>query len=331
MLIRFKNNIISFFTFLAMLILPLSSSVMINHALTSQTVADMERGFFGKNTYSLAIKNDGFSIKDLLKYTDNNYNFAVYHDYDENIREIFYTNKFAYFPMLSGRFFNGEDFASRENYAVIGKKHEKDIFKKNNKQYISVNGEDYQVLGVFGTDTDTVFDNKILTSNKVKGDNKSVIFYIDCFFNDSDNFINSVLENLQASGIKAEPISTEQSVLSGIIPDFLYSRWFGMLIICQLICVILLTFEWINTKKKEIAVKRLLGHSSAAIMISTCSGYILNAASAFIIGLILSCFAYPQHTQYIKPFAAVIAPIAAAVLFSCYSCVKNVSVEEAIK
>ena len=330
MFFKFKNNIISIFTFFTLLLLPITTTVMINHTLTNQTIINMERGFFGNNTYSIAIHNKNFHIDDLLQFIDVD-DIAVYHDYDENVREIVYTNKFAYFPMISGRFFNPKDFSIPDNYAVVGKLHKNDIFEKNNKSYITIAGTDYEVIGIFGTDIDTMFDDKILINNPIAKESQSMIFYIDCFFKDSNNIVFSIIENLKIAEIDAKQISTETAILSNIVPNILYSRWFVLLIVCELICVILLSIEWIHTKKKEIAVKQLLGNSNTMIMFNTCLWYIFTVAISFIGGLMLSCLIYPQHTQYIWQSIAIIIPLAIIILIICYVCIKRVSIEEAIK
>lgn len=326
---KIKKNIISIFTFFTLLLLPISTTVMINHTLTNQTLMGMERGFFGKSTYSIAVQNEKICIDDLLYYINDD--MALYHDYNDNIREFAYKGKFAYFPMISGRFFSQSDFNSSINYAIIGKKQEKNTFQKENKTYINVDGFDYEVIGVFGTNDETMFDNKILVNHAIKKTSQSTVYFIDCFFSDSDKDISAVIEKLQSSGIDAEQISIEKSILSNIIPNMLYSRWFLLLIICDLISVILLSIEWIEIKKKEIAIKLLLGNSALKAMVNTCISYILMVIFTFVGGIILSCLLYPQHIQYIWQSILMIIPLAIIIFSMFYICIKNISIEEAIK
>lgn len=330
---RIKYNAVTLLTFLALLFLPLSASAMIHHVRTSQTIQGMELGFFGKSTYAVAIKSDSFSVDSFRSYlAETDKDLAIYHDYSESVREIYYVNQYAYFPMISGRFFLESDFDTTANRAVIGKAQESNTFESDGITYINAGGANYEVIGVFGTDTDTMFDHKILINNPPPGaSNFSDIYYIDCFFSDSDTVYSQLTQQLTQDGIDFSPISVKESLISVIIPNILYSRWFLMLILCDLICVLLLFFEWTNLKKKEISIKLLVGCTPYQIMTSTCLGYILLILLSFGLGLGLSCLIYPQHIQYLLESIWIICPLVAILLLICYFKIRRVSLEEALK
>ena len=60
-------------------------------------------------------------------------------------------------------------------------------------------------------------------------------------------------------GAEAEEIAQSAATLSRLIPNVVYGRWFLVILLCDLLCVALLSLEWKNRKQKEVCIKRLLG------------------------------------------------------------------------
>lgn len=67
-----------------------------------------------------------------------------------------------HYPLISGRYYTAKEIKDRKNVVLIGKTLKKLLKEKDNKQYIDIYGEEYEVLGVIGfKGKASLWDNRI--------------------------------------------------------------------------------------------------------------------------------------------------------------------------
>lgn len=67
-----------------------------------------------------------------------------------------------HYPLISGRYYTAKEIRDRKNVVLIGKTLKKYLKEKDDKQYINIYGEEYEVLGVIGfKGKSSLWDNRI--------------------------------------------------------------------------------------------------------------------------------------------------------------------------
>lgn len=296
-----KINIISVFLALAFLLLPISTIMMLHHITISKTIMDMDAGFFGESRFTIAVNDPNMGMPDICAIAANlNKDIAVYQDYTEpaNVRSVFFSNKYVNMPMLSGRFFTAADFTPDNRIAVIGKNQEANTVTENGRRYISIAGEMYEVIGVLGMKENSAFDSRVFINGLTPLQNyHEVIYTFDYFCANGETLTSQIVAQTKAADVGSGTIEQQDSFLVQIIPDILTGRWFILIILCDLLCVILLSLEWRNRKKKAICIKRLLGYTPLRVVTETSARYLGLALSACLISLIVCTFLYPPYVR----------------------------------
>ena len=67
------------------------------------------------------------------------------------MRPTWLMKKIKKLPLISGRYFSGEEVRSDDRKAMIGRRFEKDVYEEGDRQYIDIMGEKFEVIGVLGS------------------------------------------------------------------------------------------------------------------------------------------------------------------------------------
>lgn len=71
------------------------------------------------------------------------------------------------YPLISGRY---PDAQSKKKEVTIGRKMEEYCFWKNGERYLKIEGEDYLVVGVIGSEASDIVDGKLILDERSMGD-----------------------------------------------------------------------------------------------------------------------------------------------------------------
>src|SRR5699024_5668572 len=104
-------------------------------------------------SYLVNEENDWNAIEDILVKDDWNNGILYKKDLQmaEDIRGVFYKGNFKKLPLISGRYFSGEEVCGDDRKAMIGRRFEKDVYEEGDRQYIDIMGEKFEVIGVLGS------------------------------------------------------------------------------------------------------------------------------------------------------------------------------------
>ena len=331
-----KINKITIELIILTILLPILSRLMLEHVTISETLADLDSGAFGKSDELVTIEQGNFTQEELyqlLNKTDKK--IAITSDAaagDIKIRSIVFNKGYATLPMLEGRFFEKSDFFSNNYCAVIGKKVMDKTYLAGNKRYIEINGIEFRVIGVLGYECDTLLDDYIYINGYVRDDIFSSHFYqFDYYEDGSDEIVVWIAEELAQKGVNVERLSMGESYFNSLVPRLLYSRWFMVMFLCVVLCIVLLSFEWVSYQEKEVGIRRLLGASTKNILFLLLKRYFIIISLSIIIGCFYGIFFQPSYRKFLVLGYAITIPIFFTFLIIETFLILNYPLEEVMK
>lgn len=333
-----RNNRINTFLLLAIyIVLPVILILMFHHITLCETLSCMDSGIFGKSSALISFDSENKDISVFCDISNNDGSFAVFTDYDNDkdsvIRAIYFNDTYVNLPIKQGRFFNKSDFIKDSFTAVIGKDLEDKTFNKDDKKYISINEIDYEIIGVLGYENQTLFDNYIFINGcTMTSVFSSKIYNVDVLkSNDYENFADELVCELNNQGIECELLTQVDAFTNKFIPRLQYSGIFILVIILNLICLLLISIQWLNQQKRNYCIKRLLGAGTLRIFLSILKKYILIVLISCISGYIYCSIFYPSYLYSMFFSYFIFIPLVLIfLLFSTISILRH-PIEEAIK
>lgn len=317
-------------------LLPIISILMIHHLTLSDTLSKMGTGSFGESYSCISIKNSNYEKEVLvsaLKHMKTDFALCLDKS-DENgtVRGIYFNKKYANLPMESGRFFKSSDFVKDNYVAVIGKEKKAEVYIKDNNQYIDVYGKEYFVLGIIGYQNETVLDNDIFINIFTDLEEPGNLYLIDYMSDrDAEGITEKYVDLLFESEIDARIIINGENYSESIMPSIVASRWFIGLLISCVICLTLISVQWINYQKIEICIRRLIGASIQDVIILILGKYMIIAFISFAIGFLYCNIFYPAYFNFlVKGYAVCALFIVFFILWSIWILLRE-PIEEAIK
>lgn len=283
------------------ILIPVVSVLMLKHVNISETLNNMDSGGFGNVYASFSVTLEDVSpyqVYDAIGNLDTSY--ALYGDVvcedDTVVRYLYFNDTYAKLSMAWGRFFQASDFKHGHPYAVIGKDLEDHLVNRDGIFYIQVQGGTYQVIGMVRYDCDTVLDRYIWVNGKIPTKHVVHSYTVD-FFHEKHvgDRMEQIIQKLQEKGMDAYERIEAERFSDTILPKMLYSRWFLLLILCDMGAAALLTLEWLETWRQEIAVRQLVGGSVSQIVLQIGIRYALFLLCAVGMGGVytgLTAFAY---------------------------------------
>lgn len=289
----------SFFIVALFFVLAIMSSLCISTLETAYRDNVTKNLLFSKYACNLNIKN--MQVEDFMEYLIFNFeDSAISKDISIGAfeGEAVLIKNFDYDSprLIEGRFFSKEDFVSREPVMVANKtlvKHFGTI-NKNGNEYIFYNGVEYKLIGIMGyQDKDTIYDYKFyinllpyLASESPENIEDEWSIYTE----DKSDLLkvtNSLKQNLNT---QIEFLDNEESsnALVSIIRDY------NMVMITLVVLFIVLFLNtasisvyWIDSKRKEIGVRKAFGARNFQIIKRLILEYMFFALLSFLAGLIV--------------------------------------------
>lgn len=235
----------------------------------NKTFENMEDCFQG-------IRNEtGVIINGLMVHIDG----TEINTYASVSAEWFVRNNGWHYPISEGKYFTKEQIQTGEKVVLIGKTYKEYTYKENNKTYINIEKEKYQVLGVVGTSEQiSLWDSRIFmpcTSLPEKMI-KEMSEYHDMTFilyNEKGKLAKDekVIQK-NAGKIFDEPkVILQGKIESGNMaedlmnnPDMIYTiAIVGYLV--SLIYAINIVAFWMEKRKYEIGIRKALGYKNRDI------------------------------------------------------------------
>ena len=319
-----------------MCVLPIITILMIHHITLSETLTKMGTGSFGDSYSYITMENtdnNNHLLKNSLKKLIKKY--AIYLDdtSDENvtIRYIFFNESFPNLPIKNGRFFRKTDFVDGNKVAVIGKNVE-GIYDKDGKKCILIKGEEYVVLGTIGYEDDTVLDNYIFANLFGGQDCKEKLYVLDFFSaTNAGNISDSCVKVLNKNDCKAEQLVVGESYTTSIMPIIQSSTCFICVLGCCILCIFLISLQWISEQRKELCIQRLVGATKKQVFLYILKQYIGIICLSFIVGFIYCTIFFPAYFVSLLNGYLISFFILIVFMIGTLNIVLKDSIEEAIK
>lgn len=322
---------------LVFLLLPILSVLMFVHITVSETIANMDSGSFGEGYELISVEWKQGVVQEIYEEVDDmKERVAITSDGeidDVNVRSIYFNKSYVYLPMKTGRFFEKKDLCNGNDCAVVGKALEEKVYTRNGKKYITLQNKELEVLGVIGYECETVMDDYVYVNGCIQEELfDSTLFLVDFFDGkELDNTMENLAAGLGRKEIYVERLSGGQNFFHSFIPRMLYSRWFVMMFLCTLLCLLLLSYEWVDRQREEIGIRRLLGATPGDIYYLLGKRYggmiLLTMGVAF-----LYCHMFhPDYKRFLVSGYIFVLPV----LFLFFGCVcvrlQRAPLEEVIK
>lgn len=332
-----KNRAYTIILVLMFITLPIISILMVHHITLSETISCMDSGAFGSEYNLISVDENVLPEKVFSIINIQDRRAAIYSDYQmENgvtIRGICFNGRYVDFPMKWGRFFKESDFESSKLIAVVGKALESDIYIKGGNKCILVNGIEYSVIGILGYEEDTLFDSYIFINGKTVGEvYTGTIYTVDIFETQKGNsYITYIVDIMNNAGIETEILLTAEAFGEDFLPRILYSRMFIAIFVIDLLCIMLLSSQWINSQKKKFGIMRLIGISNKCLVWQLVKSYLVIVVLSFCIGALYCKIFYSEYMYIIFYGYAFFLPFAIVLMTVSAISILSEKIEETIK
>ena len=233
-------------------------------------------------------------------------------------------------PMISGRFFEDKDFTDNNNVAVIGKK-VKNTYEKAGQTYIQINGTEYKVIGVLGYNDDTPFDDYVFINLLSCPKDDLNMYIIDFLSNTSQEHFEDIIEDLRSEIKEIDMLSETASFSETVEVDFSAIVYFGGLFSSCILCIMLISLQWLIYQKKELAIRRLVGASKQQITLLLLRKYVFYLLASFFVGVIYCTYFYRSYKASFLKAYIVSSLIIAIFMFINIRIIKRDSIEEVIR
>ena len=321
-------------------LLPISAIMMYHHLTLTDTLQKMDTGSFGSSSASICIQSQQGTeqvVKKLIEgmeQTKTEYAISLNVSLLDNgtVHYLYFNKEYANLPMKKGRFFIPSDFQKGNAVAVVGKEREKEVYKKNKNLYIRENEKEYRVIGIIGYEEETVLDNDIYINLLDAGTQEQNIYLLDYMTrNDAENRTKQCMDYLKKNNIHAEEMSANEEFAENLLPQILTVRWFLLMLGCYFLAVLLTSVQWVNEKKKTVAIQRLLGASKIHIVRLILKKYVLLAIFSLGVALFYCHICYPAYERFLwKGYRVALIFIVMFCFWSFYKLWKE-PIPEAIK
>lgn len=241
---------------------------------------------YDKELLRLISKYENISIqKDNLNINAYKGKAIYLKDYNHNI------------PILDGSFFNQDDFADSKNRIVIGKKLLDRVILRENKRYIKFNGIEYEVIGVMGYENrDSILDKSFYLNlnGYLKQKNNNVKETLIISGNDSNTTL--LIKDIKEEFTETTLYKNNNLFFRDLMENKITSLFRTILAsLCLITCLLIITSNYIYSKKLEIGIRKLYGSSNIKIYIKFIYEYIKILLGGFFISIIINLCIYKMN------------------------------------
>ena len=330
-----KSKFITLVLFVLLTLLPVVSVTMMYHIEQCKAIEGMANGYFGES-YTLYSVEDGIKNRDAIMQAvdDTKARVALYmtKQYGKNkVNAIYYNERFVNFPMRYGHFFTKAELKSGKNMAVIGKNLESSIKEQNGNKYIKLNGNYFRVIGIIGYDSDTIIDDYIYISvGQADGITDGNLCTLDIWGKDT-GADEQFAENLSENGVLAEQRAGTAAYSESVFVDILYGRWFIAIFVCDLLCIAVISVQWIKRQQREICIRRLVGAKNLQVLGHILAKYILYTVVSMVLSTLICMLAFSEYMYAIFiGYMTIIPVMLVVIIINVFSAIR-VPIAEAVR
>ena len=330
-----KSKFITLVLIVLLTLLPVVSVTMMYHIEQCKAIEGMANGYFGES-YTLYSVEDGIKNRDAIMQAvdDTKARVAIYmtKQYGKNkVNAIYYNERFVNFPMRYGHFFTKAELKSGKNMAVIGKNIESSIKEQNGNKYIKLNGKYFRVIGIIGYDRDTIIDDYIYISvGQADGITDGNLCTLDIWGKDT-GADEQFAENLSENGVLAEQRAGTAAYSESVFADILYGRWFIAIFVCDLLCIAVISVQWIKRQQREICIRRLVGAKNLQVLGHILAKYILYTVVSMVLSTLICMLAFSEYMYAIFIGYMTIIPVMLVVIIINVFSAMRVPIAEAVR
>lgn len=282
--------------------------MMIANYLSNKELNTISRGFLTSNSQRFNVNGniDILDLENVIRETLPQKGAIFRKDFSQdNITGIYKKKDFDNPPLIKGRFLDESESFSNKKIAVVGQGLQHSFITKNNKEWIEINGINYEVIGIVGTEYRSRLDSMIfIPLGVVNRQYEPLREIIIDGINNPENFLDTVMSNsngqVEFSNIKDkkimrgtfDPETGEQTdvVISSndLNKNQLTSYIYLIVCISALLCILSISIYWSKKFKKEIIVCNILGLYKSEIFIRFIKRYIKVALIGIVLGGLFS-------------------------------------------
>lgn len=251
----------------------------------------------GENRSKITQKN--LNLSSMLEFLDNQESkFLLLKEADNNIFGVYAINHQFTPNIISGRSFSKEDFKNKTNTIIISNKLKNKCIKKDGDTYYKLDCNYFKVIGVFkqsdnpiNPDADAYYNlaSKNLISNDIIYNN----YILGRFKIDAGNKTTGIVNKLNAyCTIKIMRTNLDNGFIERL-KKAISSQGISLFPIILIIFLIVLnsvniSSNWIENRKQEIFIRRLVGADNKKIAIMLLKDLLLIVTFSYLIVLIFN-------------------------------------------
>ncbi len=223
------------------------------------------------------------------------------------------------YKVISGHIPGTKEEDAGKRVVAVGRKKYRNAIDKNGKKYLTYCMEEYEVVGVLGSESD-YWDNRVIfhidsigerTLNYILDKENSFEIHID-----SNNYTTDELKEeyhtLYANIVNADNMASVHAIVDTsegeeTISSTYYHENIRVNYIVYIFCLInnvIISYFWIISRRKEIAVRQTFGYSKlrlAGMLVKDMTIMIITALACFIVVYLLGKSWFNQYLNvYVK-------------------------------
>ncbi|NLK94837.1 MAG: ABC transporter permease, partial [Clostridiales bacterium] len=226
---------------------------------------------------------------------------TFYHWYIASKTSIYINGSFTCnIPMIKGRFFCKDDYGKNEKLIVIGKGLRRKIMKIDGEDCYLFKNDYYKVIGIVGdekkessNDFKVFYNLDLNDSMRIEGN-----YVIDAGSN-TENILEQIKKinnDVQINEILSKNEETVSELVNRSLSYTIKDKMQVILVV--FLNIFIVTEFWIKSRKKEIAVRKMVGGSNLRIKYKVLMELILLSSSSFILGYVI----YLVSTYFINGY-----------------------------
>lgn len=261
----------------------------LNYFFMSYEIEKLSQGYYSSNTVFFTIEsNDNLYYKKIYAELNDS---ILFRDLDINtdVRGVMFKGDIQKPPIIEGRFLEENDFFNNKKVAVVGKSFKESIKKGNSRQYMSLFGEEYEVIGILGANIDSRLDRMILVNLDSITQKKVGLYAIDGRRNSNiQRTFTSISNYLDTINSKFDIVEREEEGIRRLLryeKNNIYI--FILLFIIFFLSSMSITLSWFEKNKCEISIYLLVGYGKKVVIFNILKKYFLLASIGFLSSFII--------------------------------------------
>jgi hypothetical protein len=268
--------------------------VTVAYNLSLDNLKKLSNSFYGESPFYFSIERTDVDIHAIANLLPDQ--SALYNELsrDPDVRGVIVKGDYSPPRLMSGHFFNKDDFEKNSKTAVVGKLVNADLVSGEHA-FVSFDDELYEIIGTIGYDMPTRLDKTIFLSLVATDLKLSANYVIDCdnpqysldFLGHEEHFGNVVVFDKNPLSIMRVVDSENNHIVTSAL--FLF---------CIFTSGLSLTSFWLEKRTPEIRIQIMNGFSRFQAFKAILCDYCRLVAVSFVIGLSIA-IAFEASNHYI--------------------------------